>query len=115
MLVTKDLDKKVLDHIYPWGETLASIECNIRNSYRGIIPDEKLSQVCSTDERRLKSVIVDDSYTDAIKSENIHKSINTNKLKYTIYETEDLEPSVTYNPIINEPSFLTYSSAVKIS
>ena len=33
MLVTKDLDKKVLDHIYPWGETLASIEWNIRNSY----------------------------------------------------------------------------------
>ena len=33
MLVTKDIDKKVLDHIYPWGETLASIAWNIRNSY----------------------------------------------------------------------------------
>ena len=25
MLVTKDLDKKVFDYIYPWGETIAYI------------------------------------------------------------------------------------------
>ena len=29
MLVTKDLDNKVFDYIYPWGETLASIAWTI--------------------------------------------------------------------------------------
>ena len=33
MLVTKDLDKKVFEYIYTWGETLASISWAIRNSY----------------------------------------------------------------------------------
>ena len=33
MLVTKDLDNKVFDHIYPWSETLASIAWAIRASY----------------------------------------------------------------------------------
>ena len=33
ILVTKDLDNKVFDYIYPWGETLASISCAIRASY----------------------------------------------------------------------------------
>ena len=33
MLVTKDLDNKFFDNIYPWGETLASITWVIRASY----------------------------------------------------------------------------------
>ena len=33
MLVTKDCDNKFLDHIYPWGETLAYIVWEIRASY----------------------------------------------------------------------------------
>ena len=33
MLVTKDLDKKFFNHIYSWGETLASIAWVIRNYY----------------------------------------------------------------------------------
>ena len=33
MLVTKDLDKKVFQYIYPWGETLASIAWVIRVPY----------------------------------------------------------------------------------
>ena len=37
MLVTKDLDNKVFDYIYPWGETLASIAWTIRDSYHRII------------------------------------------------------------------------------
>ena len=33
MLVTKDLDKKVFEYIYPWGETLAYISWAIKDSY----------------------------------------------------------------------------------
>ena len=33
MLVTKDIDNKVFDHIYPWGETLSYIEWEIISSY----------------------------------------------------------------------------------
>ena len=36
------------------------------------------------------------------KSESVHKSINTNKEKYAIDETENKNPSVTHNPVINE-------------
>ena len=34
MLVTKYLDSRVFDHIYPWGETLTSIAWEIKNFYR---------------------------------------------------------------------------------
>ena len=37
MLVTKDLDKKVFDQIYRWGETLAYIAWVIRDSYHHTI------------------------------------------------------------------------------
>ena len=37
MLYTKDLDNKVLDHIDPWGETLASISWAISASYHRTI------------------------------------------------------------------------------
>ena len=33
MLDTKDLDNKVFEHIYPWGETLASIAWAISDYY----------------------------------------------------------------------------------
>ena len=33
MLVTKDIDKKVFDHIDPWGKTLTYIVRVIRSSY----------------------------------------------------------------------------------
>ena len=33
MLVTKYLDKKIFENIYPWGETLAYIVWKIRASY----------------------------------------------------------------------------------
>ena len=32
MLITKDLDNKVFDYIYPWGETLAYVAGEIRHS-----------------------------------------------------------------------------------
>ena len=37
MLVTKDLDKKVFDYIYPWCETLVSIAWALRDSYHSTI------------------------------------------------------------------------------
>ena len=37
MLVTKDLDKKVFDYIYPWGKKLASIAWAIRAPYNHTI------------------------------------------------------------------------------
>ena len=37
MLVTKDIDNKVLDHTDPWGETLASIAWAIIASYHSNI------------------------------------------------------------------------------
>ena len=46
-----------------------------------------------------------ESYTEESESESVHKIISTNKEKYAIYETEHEEPSVTYNPVINEPIY----------
>ena len=37
MLVINDLDNKVFDYIYSWGETLSYIEWAIRNSYHRTI------------------------------------------------------------------------------
>ena len=37
MLVTKNLENKVFDYIYPWGETLSYIACEIRASYHSTI------------------------------------------------------------------------------
>ena len=37
MLVTKDIDNKVFDYIYPWGETLESIAWTVRDSYHRTI------------------------------------------------------------------------------
>ena len=39
MLATKDIDEKVIDYIYPWGETLASIAWGIRVYYHQTIGD----------------------------------------------------------------------------
>ena len=74
-------------------------DLNERES-KGIITDKKLSQVCSMDKRKLESVIFDESSMKESESEIIHKSINTNKEKYAIDETEDEKPLVTDNPVI---------------
>ena len=37
MIVTKYLDKNIFDYTDPWGETLAYIERNIRDSYHHTI------------------------------------------------------------------------------
>ena len=45
--------------------------------------------------------MVKESSTEESESESLHKSINTNKEKYAIDETENDKPSVIYNPVIN--------------
>ena len=52
-----------------------------------------------------KSVIVDERSTEESESESVHKSINTNKEKYAIDETEHEEPLVKDNPVIDEPIY----------
>ena len=37
MLITKDIDNKVFDHIYPWGETLPYIAWAIKAYYHRTI------------------------------------------------------------------------------
>ena len=47
------------------------------------------------------------------ESESVDKSFNTNREKYAVYKTEDEEPSVTYNPGINEPRYSNLSNCGK--
>ena len=66
------------------------------------------------DEGKSEISISDESSTEESESESVHKSIDTDKERYEIYETDHEEPLVTYNPVINEPRHLTYSSVVKM-
>ena len=68
-----------------------------------ILAKKNWSQVCSTDKRESESIIVAESSREEIEPESPHKSINTNKEKYEIYDTEHEEPLVTDNKVINEP------------
>ena len=61
--------------------------------------------VCSTGERESESIVVDESFTEEIESESVHKSINTNKEKDASDEIDHEKPSVTYNLVINGPSY----------
>ena len=63
-------------------------------------------QVCSTSERKSESVISDEISTEENGSESFHKSINTNKDRDTIDETEHEGHLVTDNPVINDPIYL---------
>ena len=69
---------------------------------KGIIVDRDLSQVYSMDESESENVIVDKSSTEESESESVQKIITTNKEKNTIDETQDEEPSVRDNSVINE-------------
>ena len=75
-----------------------------KSESKGIVTDVNSSQVCSMGKSESVSVIVHESSTDESESESVHKSINENKEQYAIDETENEEPSVTHNPVINEPS-----------
>ena len=73
---------------------------------KGIIVEKNLLQVCYTDNIKPESVIFDESSTEESKSETFHKSINTNKEKYAIDETDHEEHSIADNPVINKKSYL---------
>ena len=49
MPITKDLDNKVFDRIYSWGETLASIAWVIRASYHRTIMATPVQSVFGRD------------------------------------------------------------------
>ena len=57
------------------------------------------------EERKPESVIINESSTQDSESESVHKIINTNKEKDEIDETDDEEPLVTDNPVINKQSY----------
>ena len=65
--------------------------------------EETLLQFCFMYEDKSKSIIVDTSSTEEIKSEYIHKNIN--KEKDANNESEYEEPTVTYNPVVKEPRY----------
>ena len=80
--------------------------CDLDDSkLKKILLDKTLSQVYSIDGSEYESVTVDGSSLEESESENVQKSINRNKEKYAIDETQHEEPSVIYNPVINEPSY----------
>ena len=79
-----------------------------------IIVDENLLKVCSTDEKESESVIIDEGSMEKSESESVHNSINTNKEEDAIVVKEDDAHLVKGNPFTNDPTSLTYSSAVKI-
>ena len=56
-------------------------------------------------ERKPESVIVDEIFTEESESESVHKSININKEKDAIDETQDEEYLATHNPVINKPIY----------
>ena len=76
-----------------------------KSKSKGIIEDKNLSQVCSTDKIEPGSIQKNESCKEERESESVQKSINTNKEKYAIDETEDDEILVTDNPVINEPRY----------
>ena len=72
-----------------------------KSKSKGIIADKNSSQVCYTDGSKSEIIIVDESYTEESESEIVHKSISINKEKDVIDKTEDEEPLVTDNLVIN--------------
>ena len=76
-----------------------------REKSKGIIAGKNLSHVCSPNNIKSYRVIVNESYTDESICKSVHKSINTKKAPYEIDETEDEKPLVTYNLVMNEPSY----------
>ena len=59
---------------------------------KGILVEKNLPQVCFTEESELESITADQSSTGVSKSEIVDKTINKNKEKYAIDETEHEEP-----------------------
>ena len=100
-------------HVYPVRMEMTDMQhipishvCDVDDSKsKEILVDGNLFQVCSTEEGESESVIVDEISTEDRELGIVQKSINTNKEKYAIDETDHEEPSVTDNPVINEPRY----------
>ena len=84
-------------HVYPVRKEITGTQqiqishvCDLDKSKpKRIISNEKLLQGCYTDNIESEIVIANEGSTEESKSESVQKSINTNKEKYAIYETED--------------------------
>ena len=76
-----------------------------KSKSKGIISDKNLSHVCSTEKIESESGIVDEISLEDSESESIHKSLNTNKEKDAIDETDHKKPLIIDNSVINEPSY----------
>ena len=69
-----------------------------------LLAGKTLSQVCSTDENELKSIISDESSTEESKTECVQRNIN--KEKDAKNEAEHDEPTVTDDPIfVKDPIY----------
>ena len=80
--------------------------CDLNNrKSKEIIADENLLLVCPTNKNESEIVIVNEVDTEERESKSIHKSINTNKGKYVIDESDHEEHPVTDNQVINDPSY----------
>ena len=85
-------------------QILISYVCSTyKSKSKEFLVDKTLSRVCSKDEEKSKVIIVDESSTEESESECVHKNINNEK--YANNEAEYLEPSVTYDPVVKEPSY----------
>ena len=71
MLVNKDLDNKVFDHIGPWGETLAYIAWAIRASYHRTIMDTPGQYVFGRDMLFNLASVVDWKFLTATKQHQV--------------------------------------------
>ena len=63
-----------------------------KSKSKEVLADKHLSQVYSTDEGESENVIFNENSTEERESESVHESINTNKEKDPIDETEHEEP-----------------------
>ena len=67
------------------------------------------------DESKSEIVIANESSTEESEPESIHKTINTNKEKYAIDETDHEKTLVTDNTVKNEPIYFNLFECGKIS
>ena len=67
--------------------------------------DETLSHVCSMDESKSESAIINACSLDESESKRVYISVNTSEVKHAMNEIKDEEPSVTDNSFINAPSY----------
>ena len=70
---------------------------------------ESKSHVCYTYKSEPKRVIFNACIFDKIESKSFHISVNASEVKDSMNETNDEEPSVTDNSVVNAPSYFKIS------